>query len=156
MLVLSLGGSYFILEETLTLKTTCLFQEKDTTADMKSIISYSFIALLLANSAIPAYGWGLGAVIGGVVGAGAAFVAAPAILAGAGFTAAGIAAGSVASSMMAASAPVAVGSFVAVAQSAGAAGLALGTKAAIVGAGALAGAAMEGSSCKNDKRCNNN
>ena len=110
---------------------------------MKSTLSYSFILLLVANSAVPAYGGWKGKVVGGVLGAGAVIVGAPVVLGAAGFGAAGIAAGSMGASMMAASAPVAAGSTVAILQSAGAAGVAIGTKVAGAAVGAAIGDALE-------------
>ena len=115
-----------------------MFQEKET-ADMKTTISYCHGFLL--------------PVVGGVVGAGVAFVGAPVLLTAAGFGAQGITAGSLAAGWMSATGPVAAGSLVALGQSAGAAGLAAVTKAAIIGTGALAGKVIGGSGSEKKDKC---
>lgn len=89
----------------------------------------------------------MGAVIGTVVGAGVAVVAAPLVVAGLGFGAGGIVAGSYAASMMSAAAianggAVAAGSSVAILQSIGAAGFGVAGLMGVGAAGAGVGAAV--------------
>ncbi|XP_063433565.1 interferon alpha-inducible protein 27-like protein 2 isoform X2 [Mytilus trossulus] len=92
-----------------------------------------FVCILLLTTPI-CHALTFGEFLAGAVGVAAAPFVIPAALGVAGFTAGGIAAGSLGAAAMSASAPVAAGSFVAIAQSIGATG-AIGMAGKAIGGG---------------------